>query len=145
MTDWLVDDALAPSTGGTLAPLYAAAARGELALPHCGACGLALELEQLRCDACGATAVEWRAVDPNGTVHSATTVHRREAGLIRATEPYHIADVELTSGHRLLMTTDRPTSTAPAIGDPARIVFRTVGGVAVPALATNPSPLEAAP
>ncbi len=142
MGDWLVDDSLAPATDGTLAPLYAAAARGELALPHCPACGQPLELEQLRCESCGAIGASWRGVEPTGTVHSVTTVHRREPGLIRATAPYHIVDVELTSGHRLLMTTDVPTPRPPAIGDPARIVFRRVGGVAVPALATRSSPQE---
>lgn len=137
MTDWLVDDSLAPVADGALAPLFAAAADGVLALPHCAACGTPLELDQYRCDACAGTDVDWRAVPPSGTVHAVTTVHRREPGLIRATGPYHLADVELASGHRLIVTTDRPTTTSPAIGDAATIVFRQVGGVAVPALATG--------
>ena len=136
MADWLVDDSLAPHTDGTLAPMYAAATAGQLALPHCRACGQPLELEQLRCDACGADDVAWLRVDPSGTIHSVTTVHRREPGLIVATGPYHVVDVELASGHRLVMTTDRPTATTPAIGDPARIVFRDVAGVPVPSLTT---------
>lgn len=133
--DWLVDDSLAPNPEGPLAPLYEAAGRGQLALPHCGACDVALELDQLRCDACGAAEIAWRVVPPTGAVHSATTVHRREPGLIRTSDPYHLVDVELDSGHRLLVTTVHPTPAAPAIGEPARLVFRTVGGVAVPALA----------
>jgi uncharacterized OB-fold protein len=114
--------------------MYAAAAAGELAMPHCAACDQPLELEQLRCDACGAADVAWLRVDPHGTIHSVTTVHRREPGLIVATEPYHVVDVELASGHRLVMTTDRPTATPPAIGDAARVVFRDVFGVPVPSL-----------
>lgn len=135
MPDWLVADSLTPSIDGPLAPLYRAAAHGELALPHCGGCDQPLELEQARCDACGSTEIAWRTVDPSGTVHSFTTVHRQESGLILATDPYHIVDVELGSGHRLLMTTEGPVSTPPAIGEPARVVFRHVGGVAIPALA----------
>lgn len=138
MADWLVDDSLAPSTHGALAPLYEAARRGELALPHCGGCGQPLELDQHRCDACASTAVEWHVVEPTGAVHSATTVHRLEPGLILTSDPYHVVDVELASGHRLIMTTDRPTASPPAIGDVARVVFRLVGDVAVPSLAVNP-------
>jgi uncharacterized OB-fold protein len=134
MADWLVDDSLAPHTDGTLAPMFAAATAGELAMPYCNACDQPLELEQLRCDACGAADVAWLGVDPRGTIHSITTVHRREPGLILATAPYHVVDVELASGHRLVMTTDRPIATPPAIGDAARIVFRDVGGVPVPSL-----------
>ena len=134
MADWLVDDSLAPHTDGPLAPMYAAARAGELAMPSCNACHQPLELEQLRCDACGAADVAWLGVDPHGTIHSITTVHRREPGLILATAPYHVVDVELASGHRLVMTTDRPTATPPAIGDAARIVFRDVAGVPVPSL-----------
>ena len=136
MADWLVDDSLAPHTDGTLAPMYAAATAGRLVMPHCGACGQPLELEQLRCDACGADGLAWLTVDAYGTIHSVTTVHRREPGLIAATEPYVVVDVELASGHRLVMTTDRPTATSPQIGAPARIVFRDVAGVPVPSLST---------
>ena len=131
--DWLADDVLAPSTGGALAPLYAAAAEGRLALPFCGACGAVLELEQDVCDSCGAADVDWRDVDPAGSVHSVTRVHRREPSLIRACSPYHVLDVQLGSGHRLVMTTTRPTDHPIRIGDPVRIGFRTVGGTALPA------------
>lgn len=135
MTDWLVSDSLAPSTDGALAPLYEAAGQGELAVPFCGACNTPLELEQLRCDICGSAAVTWRVVERRGTVHSVTTVHRREPGLIVAVVPYHVIDVELVSGHRLLMTTSAPIDRSPAIGDPAEITFRRVAGRAIPALA----------
>jgi uncharacterized OB-fold protein len=136
MADWLVADSLAPNTEGTLAPMYAAATADQLAMPHCGACRQALELEQLRCDTCGAADIAWLPVDPAGTIHSVTTVHRLEPGLIVTNEPYVVVDVELASGHRLVMTADRPTATPPAIGDPARIVFRDVAGVPVPSLST---------
>ncbi|WP_299950484.1 Zn-ribbon domain-containing OB-fold protein [uncultured Modestobacter sp.] len=132
--DWLLAPGLAPNAAdAVLAPLYAGAARGELVLPSCGACGLALELEQRACDRCDSADVVWAAVAPTGEVHSATTVHRRERGLVLATEPYPVVDVELASGHRLVMTTLAPRASAPAIGEAVRIGFRSVGGVAVPA------------
>jgi uncharacterized OB-fold protein len=130
--DWLLDASLAPDTGGHLAPLYAGAAEGRLTLPFCSACGLPLELEQEVCDGCGGTAITWRDVVGEGTVHSVTVVRRREAGLVRTEDPYAVADVELTSGHRVLLAACRP-SPPPPIGTPVTVAFRFLGGVAVPA------------
>lgn len=134
--DWLVADELAPAVTGTLAPLYEAAAAGVLALPFCGDCGATLELDQDLCDRCASGSVVWRRVEPVGVVHAVTTVHRREPRLTRPSDrPYHVIDAELASGHRLVLTTDRPADTPPAIADPVRIGFRTVGGTALPAVA----------
>jgi uncharacterized OB-fold protein len=143
--DWLVTPDLAPDAADpVMAPLYAAAARGALALPFCAACATPLELEQYVCDACGASAEigtpgrEWRDVPLAGTVHATTLVHRREPGLIVATGPYPVIDTELTSGHRLVLTTATPSGQAPEIGAPVEIAFRTVGAVTLPAVRVLP-------
>jgi uncharacterized protein len=134
-TDWLVAASLTPITDGELAPFYAAAARGELVMPFCGKCEwAALELEQTTCDTCGTQDVQWRALELRGIVHSATTVHRLEPGLVLTTEPYQIIDVEFASTHRLLMTTTEPTAVPFLIDTPVLVGFRTIGGVAVPAV-----------
>ena len=133
--DWLLDSALAPAADDdTLAPLYRAAMRNELALPFCAACALPLELDQEVCDNCGDAERDWRTVDPRGVVHAATLMHRREPGLVHAVAPYPIVDVELASGHRMLMTTVQPADTAPLIGTAVRIGFRRLGDVAIPAI-----------
>ena len=133
--DWLVAPELAPDpVDPDLAPLYAAAERNVLVMPVCGHCGTPLELEQSVCDGCGAANRQWREVPRVGTVHAATLVHRREPGLIVADAPYPVIDVELASGHRLVLTTTQACSHAPAIGAPVEIAFRTVGAVAVPAV-----------
>jgi uncharacterized OB-fold protein len=139
--DWLVAPELAPNAADpVMAPVYEASARGALALPFCAACDTPLELEQYVCDVCGASAEigtpgrEWRAVPPVGTVHAATLVHRREPGLIVAMSPYPVIDVELDSGHRLVLTTATPSGQAPEIGAPVEIAFRTVGAVTLPAV-----------
>jgi uncharacterized OB-fold protein len=133
--DWLLDDALAPAAGDDmLAPLYRAAARNELAMPFCAVCALPLELDQEVCDSCGGADRHWRTVDLRGTVHAATLMHRREPGLVHGMAPYPIVDVELTSGHRMVMTTVRPADTAPPIGTAVRIGFRHLGDVAIPAI-----------
>lgn len=135
--DWLLDRALAPSVDDDLlAPLYRAAARNELAMPFCAACTLALELDQEVCDSCGHSEREWRTVDPRGTVHAATLMHRREPDLVHGLAPYPIVDVELSSGHRMIMTTVHAADTAPTIGTPVHIGFRRLGDVAIPAIDT---------
>jgi len=133
--DWLLEPALAPAVDGdAIRPLYDAAARGELALPFCAACELPLELEQQTCDGCGRAERLWRQVNPRGSVHAATMMHRREPGLVRATDPYVIVDVEMESGHRIVMATLTPTDAAPPIGTAVRVGFRCLGDVAIPAV-----------
>lgn len=148
--DWLLDQALAPdATDDLLAPLYQGAGLGELVLPFCDACDLPLDLDQQVCDGCGADRVCWRDVERSGTVHSVTVMHRRETGLVVATGPYPILDVELVSGHRLIMTTATATDpeAVPGIGDPVTVTFRRLGAVSVPCAATaDPTdPRQAAP
>jgi uncharacterized protein len=133
--DWLLDSALAPAADDDmLAPLYRAAAHNELALPFCAVCALALELDQEVCDGCESPERDWRTVDPSGTVHAATLMHRREPGLVHSVAPYPIVDVELSSGHRMIMTTVRPAHTAPPTGTAVRVGFRRLGDVAIPAI-----------
>jgi uncharacterized OB-fold protein len=135
LEDWLLDPTLAPAAEhDPLAPLYLAARRNELSLPFCAACAAPLELDQQNCDRCGGAERGWRTVEPRGTVHSSTLMHRREPGLVHALAPYPIVDVELNSGHRLLMTTARPARTAPAIGTAVRVAFRRLGDVLIPAI-----------
>lgn len=141
-SDWLLADVLAPAVlDDLLTPLYDGAGRGELVLPSCGACALPLDLDQQVCDGCGAAEVSWRAVEARGSVHSVTLMHRLEPGLVVATAPYPILDVELASGHRLVMTTrDRPER-VPRIGDPVTVVFRPLGAVSIPsAVPSDPRP-----
>jgi len=137
IADWLLDSTLAPAVDGdSLAPLYEAATRGELALPFCAGCAQPLELDQEICDTCGSSEQDWRTVELRGIVHSATLMHRREPGLVRTENPYPIVDVELTSGHRLVLTTVHPTNTTPAIGTTLTIGFRHLANVAIPAIDT---------
>ncbi|MFC9834293.1 Zn-ribbon domain-containing OB-fold protein [Rhodococcus sp. NPDC127530] len=133
-TDWLLHPGLEPDVAAdSLAPLYEASARGELALPFCTRCGIPLGLEQYVCDGCGSSDSDWRVVEPTGVVHSATTMHRFEPGLVRTAEPYAILDVELSAGHRLIMTTLHPTAHPPRVGDAVEVDFRRLGNVWIPA------------
>jgi uncharacterized OB-fold protein len=132
--DWLLDDSLVPAVAGDrLEPLYVGASRGALVLPFCGGCALPLDLEQHVCDGCGSSEIDWRETTPAGVVHSSTTMHRLEPGLVRATHPYPIIDVDIDSGHRLIMTTVDDATRTPQIGDRVHIGFRHLAGVAIPA------------
>ena len=147
-SDWLVDDSLAPEVAGDrLAPLYAGARTGILVLPFCGRCATPLDLEQIVCDACASRAVQWRPTRAEGIVHSATLVHRVERGLVHVDGPYPVIDVETVSGHRIIMTTAEPSATAPAIGSPVTIAFRTIADVSLPAasLSSSSTTMEAKP
>lgn len=144
-SDWLLADSLAPEVSDDpLAPLYAAGARGELVLPFCGSCGLPLDLDQQVCDACGAADISWSPVERAGTVHSVTVMHRREPGLVVASDPYPILDIELASGHRLIMTTLTRSESVPRVGDPVIVLFRQLGGVPIPS-ATPSDPRRTVP
>ena len=135
LEDWLLVRTLAPEPEhDALAPLYAATSRNELALPFCTTCALPLDLDQEVCDGCGGIEHDWRTVELRGTVHSSTLMHRREPGLVHTNAPYPIVDVELASGHRMIMTTVQPARTAPPIGAAVRIGFRRLGDVAIPAI-----------
>ncbi|OXR43236.1 hypothetical protein B7C42_04658 [Nocardia cerradoensis] len=139
--DWLLDPSLAPDAGDALLePFYTAASYDQLALPFCADCGIPKDLDQHICDDCGSARTSWRTVESSGTVHSVTVMHRLEPGLVRTDAPYPILDVELASGHRLIMTTRDRTDVAFGIGDPVAIGFRRLGGVAVPAAVPLPAP-----
>ncbi|MBM7369200.1 Zn-ribbon domain-containing OB-fold protein [Gordonia hydrophobica] len=133
-SDWLLSESLAPVVSSDpLEPLYAGAVRGVLVLPFCADCSLALDLEQHGCDGCGSLRIDWRETARTGVVHSSTTMHRLEPGLVTASGPYPIVDVELADGHRLIMTTVDPAQRAPQIGDTVAVAFRNLAGVAIPA------------
>ncbi|GAA1970434.1 hypothetical protein GCM10009798_33980 [Nocardioides panacihumi] len=144
-SDWLLADSLAPDVSDDLlAPLYAAGARHELVLPFCGDCSLPLDLDQQVCDGCGAAEIAWRPVEKAGTVHSVTVMHRREPDLVVASDPYPILDVELASGHRLIMTTHARSESVPRVGDRVTVAFRELGGVPIPS-ATPAAPRHTVP
>jgi hypothetical protein len=69
----------------------------------------------------------------------APDLHRRGPGLLRTPGSYHVIDVQLSGGHRVIMTTSRPVEAAPADGDPVEVTFRQVGSVSVPAVAVLPN------
>lgn len=66
----VIDD---PDTAG----FFAAAARGELALCACTACGAVLHLPRAYCSSCGSWDTTWRPVAGRGRLYSWTTVEHQ--------------------------------------------------------------------
>jgi uncharacterized OB-fold protein len=57
-------------------PFWEAAARHELRLPRCRACGTLNACGEPACRACGASSFEWERLSGRANVYSWTTVHR---------------------------------------------------------------------
>jgi uncharacterized OB-fold protein len=57
-------------------PFWEGAARHELRLPRCRACGTLNACGEPRCRACAASAFDWDVLSGRATVYSWTTVHR---------------------------------------------------------------------
>jgi hypothetical protein len=58
------------------APFFAAAARGELAVPRCDTCGSLAWYPMDECDRCDGTSFTWTPVDGHGTLFSWAVVRR---------------------------------------------------------------------
>jgi uncharacterized OB-fold protein len=58
------------------AEYFAGAARGELVLPRCGACGRLVWYPEPRCPACAGESYTWTSVSGRGRVFSWTVVRR---------------------------------------------------------------------
>jgi uncharacterized OB-fold protein len=135
--DWLLLDSAAPSAEEPLTKFLAGTADGELVLPFCGS-GHPLDLDQLECEreGCPGGPRQWREVSRTGTVIASIVMHRLEKSFIAATAPYPVLEVELDSGHRLYVSTDRHTRSVvfPA-GEIVDIAFVRVGETSIPRIA----------
>ena len=91
-------------------PFWAALARDELVLQHCGACGAWVHYPRRRCPTCLSPDLAWEAVAPQGTIHTFTVTHRPTSPAFAEEMPQVIAIVELDNGVRMTSTirTDDP-------------------------------------
>jgi uncharacterized OB-fold protein len=79
------------------APFFEGAARGELMLQRCRACGAFMWPVKSRCVECFSPEVEWSAASGRGELYSFVVVHQRYPGF---DEPYVLATVVTPEGVR---------------------------------------------
>jgi len=115
-----VADMEVPYGDALMLPFWAGAARKELRVQRCLACGAHQFYPRPFCLACGSDSVTWVASSGKATVYSLTTIHRAVAP--EWTPPYVVALVDLDEGTRLttVIVGDAPC----AIGDRVRLAWR---------------------
>ncbi|WAH97649.1 OB-fold domain-containing protein [Arthrobacter sp. MMS18-M83] len=132
LEDWLVLDAAAPSIEEPLLTFLDGTARGELVLPFCTN-GHPLDFDQGRCEQDGSTEQPvWRTVSSRATVIASIVMHRTEKTFVKAVVPYPVIEVELGSGHRLYVSTDREPERNYQAGDQVELTFVVVGETRIP-------------
>ena len=77
-------------------------ASGVLRYQRCDACGQAVTGQRFACTACGSPKLAWHDCAGNGTVWSASTVHRAPTEAWRAEVPYTLVLVTLDEGPRVM-------------------------------------------
>lgn len=106
---------------------FDAAARGELLIGRCQACGEAHFYPRALCPFCFSDRTEWVPARGTGTVYTYSTMHRG------VPTPYTIAYVTLDEGVAVLTNLVDCDPAAIRIGQPVKVVFRsTASGLSVP-------------
>ncbi len=105
------------------APFFAGAARGELMLQHCRACGAFMWPVKTRCVECFSAEVEWAAASGGGELYSFVVVHQRYPGF---DEPYVLATVVTPEGVRFNTSIDNADPDELRIGMQLTVVFDSV-------------------
>ena len=108
------------------------AARGELVLQRCGACGVVQHRPRAQCAKCLSPAIEHFVASGRGTVHTWTVTHQNVLPAFVQACPYVMAYVDLEEGPRLLTNIVGCPTDQVRIGMPVRVEFVPTGEFAVP-------------
>jgi uncharacterized OB-fold protein len=113
-------------------PFWDGCAAGELRFQRCRHCGKSQFIPRTLCEKCQHADLEWHVASGLGRILSFTVVYRAPTPAFREDLPYVIALVDLDEGFRQMVNMDHDLATPLAIGQPVRIGFRQVDGVALP-------------
>ncbi|MBK5933620.1 hypothetical protein C8N32_12813 [Rhodovulum imhoffii] len=112
-------------------PFWQAAARGELSVQHCNACGRHVFYPRPICPHCWADALSWTVVGGHGRLKSFSEIWKPgHPGWIPAA-PYLVGLVELAEGPTLLSHILAPENDV-KIGDPVVFAPTDIGGRILP-------------
>ena len=122
-----------PDVRGSARPYWSAALRGELQLPFCDRCAIAIFYPRDFCPSCGARSVTWRRCSGRGIVYSFSVIHTHPHPAFKQRVPYVVALVTLEEGARLMTEiVDCPPDTV-RVGMAVIVDFRRAGeDVALP-------------
>ena len=95
-----------PNPDRDTAQHFAAAARGELALPRCDDCSGFHWYPSKRCPACGSWNVNWATVSSRGSLYSYTIVGHPLGSWFADRVPYPMGLVELDDAPGVRLVTD---------------------------------------
>jgi len=105
------------------APFFEGAARGELMLQRCRACGAFMWPVKTRCVECFSGDVEWAPSSGRAELYSWAVVHQKYPGF---EEPYVLATVETSDGVRFNTSIVGAEPDELVIGMPLEVVFERV-------------------
>ena len=107
-------------------PYWDAAAKGELHVQRCGACGHWQFYPRPFCLKCESGDMQWQRASGLGKVYTYTVNHRAPNPFMKARLPYVVAMVELDEGPRLMANVLDAQSGDMAIGKRVEVVFERV-------------------
>ncbi|MGW7705475.1 Zn-ribbon domain-containing OB-fold protein [Streptomyces sp. NPDC054771] len=105
-------------------PYWDAAARGQLLLRRCRACGRAHHYPREFCPHCWSEDVVWEPASGDATLYTWSVVHRNDLPPFGARVPYVAAVVDLAEGPRMMTQVVGCGESALAIGMALRVAFR---------------------
>lgn len=121
-----------PAPDDITRPYWEAAARGELLIQECPACGHRQFYPRALCTSCAATP-EWRTSSGRGTVYTFTVIRQNYSEPFRSMMPYIVAMVELEEGPRLMSNITDCSPEEVSIGMPVEVWFEPLEeGLAIP-------------
>jgi uncharacterized protein len=116
----------APAINPETKPFWDAAAKGQLLIKKCLACGELHYYPRTICPFCHSDRTQWQAVSGKGSIYSFSVMRR-------AAEPFAIAYVTLEEGPRVLTNIVDCAFDDIKIGEPVTLVWKqSEGGPAVP-------------
>jgi uncharacterized OB-fold protein len=126
----------------TAAAFWAGAARGELLVQACGACGKWRHPPRPMCPHCRSTDVTWERASGRGRVWSFVVPHPPLLPAYSPLAPYNVIVIELDEDPTIRMVGNLVARADGAIneidphsisiGEPVRVVFAEVDGVTLP-------------
>ena len=133
----VVPETADPDTGG----FFAAAAREDLAVCACAACGAILHPPRAYCAGCGSGDTVWRTVSGHGRLYSWTTVEHQAHRAFPV--PYTIVLVELDDAPEARLVGYLPGRPELEAGMPMRVWFEPVDDEGTLLPQWRPDPNEA--